>query len=70
METLGYEQPASRIDTYIAALLQGAVERGMLSVRYDDDVSPDDLEVIELIVKLAAGVNKARDGQFECEANK
>lgn len=70
MKTLGFEQPASRIDIYIAALLQGAVERGMLIVRYSDAVSPDDLEVIERIISLASAVNEKRDYEFECEANK
>lgn len=59
-----YEYDASRIDIYISALLQGAVERGMLSVGGSERVSSTDEKVIKRIVDLAAVASLKRDEKF------
>jgi hypothetical protein len=70
METIEHERPyeydATRIDIYIAALLQGAVERGELSLRGGGcgSVSADDKDVIERIIDLAAATSLERHEQF------
>jgi hypothetical protein len=65
-----YEESPTRIDIYIAALLQGAVERGNLNMRWDDKVTEDDIEVIQRIIALAVAVDGMRNYECECEANK
>jgi hypothetical protein len=67
---LAYEESPTRIDIYIAALLQGAVERGNLNMRWNDKVTEDDREVIERIIAVAVVVDEMRNYEGECEANK
>lgn len=69
MITHGFDQPATRIDIYIAAMLQGSIERGRLNLYvYDDDVSQDDRDIIQRITKLAIVVDEIRD-EFEGYTN-
>lgn len=67
MQTIEHERPyeydATRIDIYIAALLQGAVERGELSLRHSG-MSASDEDVIERIIDLASAVSLERHEQF------
>ena len=58
-----YEYDASRIDIYIAALLQGAIYRGELSLRLSG-VSADDKDVIQRVVDIAAVASLKRDEKF------
>ena len=58
-----YEYDASRIDIYIAALLQGAIYRGELSLRLSG-LSADDKDVIQRIVDIAAVASEKRDEKF------
>jgi hypothetical protein len=58
-----YEYDATRIDIYIAALLQGAIYRGKLSLRLSG-VSADDEVVIQRIIDLAALASLKRDEKF------
>jgi hypothetical protein len=67
---LAYEESPTRIDIYIAALLQGAVERGNLNLRWNEKVSEDDMEVIERIVAVAVAVDGMRNYEGQCEADK
>ena len=58
-----YEYDASRIDIYIAALLQGSIYRGELSLRLSG-VSAGDEVVIQRIIDLAALASLKRDEKF------
>ena len=75
METIEHERPyeydATRIDIYIAALLQGAVERGELSLRGggSGSVCRDDKDVIERIIDIAAATSLERHEQFYGKAS-
>jgi hypothetical protein len=67
---LAYEESPTRIDIYIAALLQGAVERGNLNLRWNEEATEDDMEVIERIVAVAVAVDGMRNYKGQCEADK
>jgi|GEM_PF-3365993 len=67
---LAYEDSPTRIDIYIAALLQGAVERGNLNLTWNEDVSENDFAVLERIIALAVAVDGKRCYEFQCEADK